>query len=419
MQIRDYIIKDSAITKRFNRDFLNNEINKEYIKRIDIYDGFLPKMLSERLFKYGGYIKLSKIQNKEEVFYSEKKRTLAVACYAGRARKNHLIWLIKRFMRINGMRYKISVLNNGGKSQEQIAKEWISRLPRPIPTKIIFGSLQGISTLLHSYDLPSEIITNKNDFSYFINYYNARFIEYSSEQHIKSLFGKFDRKSAFDLVESLRKDPLFLVDSKILWAIRKRKDIFERGFPKSLNYIRDEYLDYAYLKIKGKRFLVTGYPYGDQMDTVLKMLRKKSRITAVYFIGSCGSLKKNIKLNDLIVPNAISYKGRTLSFKNDLKELIGRKFCYGPLKLFCFDGKSKVVDSPLTEMVTQLESFAKEGFVSVDVEAYHLISASKGIPKIGVIYYISDMPLHGSNLTNSPPSYVGWKTAATNLIKII
>ncbi len=413
-----YIIEDSAIYERFARGILHDKITPDKIRSIEIYEGVSPSELLNNLRATKEYALLGYIQRKEAVLFSKKTSTIAISSHSGNARKNHLLGLIKRFMQTNGITYAVNIKKKR-KTSMQMAKEWYSRLPKPVPERIIFGSVQGIGTILYGYDFPKQTKPHKSHLSDFNDYYKNRLSRYSSKTYIKTNFGRFNEKLSKDFVNTLKEDPLFSADSKILWSIKNKTKTFEKGFSKQLEYVKDDYLDYAYMKIRGNTFLVTHYPYGDQLNTVLKILKKKLKLKSVYFLGSCGSLVRNHRLNNLVIPTSLTYKNKRIDFHNTFAELIGNKFKYGPLNISCHKGKVIIVDSPLTETYEQLNGFVKKGFDCIEVEAYHLLSAAANIPEVGVIYYISDMPLHGSNLAHSPPSYIGWKTAAINMINLL
>jgi len=390
----EYIISNEALIKRIERDFF---IQPERIpKRIIFYNGALPSEI-ENL----GGIFLGKIQFKESVFL--KGRELLVSSHSGESRINHFRTLIDRYSQITQRKIELQVQDYG--NFEKLANDWVDRIG-DIPQRLIIGSSMGISSFLRDIKLKGE---EKN----FWEFVETTISTYTTQEYLSASFGNIDRK---EVAENLRKDEYFLRDCRLMWMLTNfgPRDVVD-GFQGK--FCLDEYLDYTKQVINGREYLNIHYPYGDQIRFIARALLKRTEIQEVYYIGSCGMLREEGRINHLVVPTEVKYRNEKIKFNNLLAEerLFKKNIDYFVLPVKTFFGSLVSVDSPHEETIRQLQTLRDEGFVAVDTDIFHIIKAFNG-SKLGIVCYVSDKPLSGHTLDKMPESYIGWRVGVKTLL---
>lgn len=408
-----YVIEDGEILQRFERDFFCSPEERKHIRKVTFYRGYAH---TDGELSSDGFRSLGRIQEKEAVYRSLGGEELRVSCPGGNSRINHFKAVIHRVSEAMNQPITVEVREATTDYLDQ-ARSWVERIGE-IPSRLVVGSARGISTLLFGFSLQ-ELGALGEEFQ---EYYQKRVREYTSKKYLSWMSSKNLPHLDERVLRSLESDELFNRDSQLLWGIKKFGTAFSRGLGVGTEYHVDDFLDYALFSKGGNRVLNIHYPYGDQVSYVLKALSERSQFEELWYIGSCGLLNPALGINDIIIPNSVSNGSEKIDFDNQFSknlDAVSRNIHEAGVPLDVFRGSARIVDTPLDETVEQLQGFAHEGHICVDTEAFHLIRASEGIPKRGIIYYASDSPLANLTLPKMPASFIGWRPAVRTLVELL
>lgn len=185
------------------------------------------------------------------------------------------------------------------------------------------------------------------------------------------------------------------------------KDIVEtlnNDFPEKFNMC-GPYLSMTNVKFKNKSFTLFQLPWGNDLSYLLMktLLKEKKSIKSISVIGgSAYTGNREIDVDDIFIPDAVSYRGRKMFFNNFALSQHTASSLYE--KKIAFGGQVHSVDSSISDNGGgfSLKSLcSRNNYSGFDMEAYGFISAiSKNEYPIKVSYllYVMDKPLENINL---------------------
>jgi hypothetical protein len=337
------------------------------VREINLYSGFLPSQLEERLRSDApGYRRVIQRNGREPIFFSDGR--LFISEYSSRGREMRYISMIEAYQELCG---------------------------RDVRFNRVF---------------PCGRARNKN-----INYENFAY------DFVTGLFvpeKKHEQNRIFHDEDPRHVRKLVIGD---LEAVAKHADkVLERG--------KTEYLDAQMVSIGGEDVLNIGYVYADQAYRIVYKMLVEWVSTAeekgtmpkidVYMFGRVGGLKENQKRHDLVLPNGIidhNHSPMAYDFDNTFSSAK-----YG--------NRILNVRTVIDQTTEQLEAARKNGCSCVEMEASGAVGAIKQVKvnwpdnirvNFGFIGHVSDLPLKGDTLADELDSDLGQRDAANMIAERI
>ncbi len=173
---------------------------------------------------------------------------------------------------------------------------------------------------------------------------------------------------------------------------------FLKSFSKPVARSHKLYLSEVFTaEFKGARVAVAG-PMLGAPQTVL-VLEKMIALGAgkIVAVGWCGSLQKDVRIGDIVLPSAaVSEEGTSSHYPTespgpspDLRRLIGQALAASGLTVH--EGVVWTTDAPFRETVGKVKKYQSEAVLSVDMETSALFAVSRfrGV-EMSVVLVVSD-----------------------------
>lgn len=160
---------------------------------------------------------------------------------------------------------------------------------------------------------------------------------------------------------------------------------------------RGEIVSWTLFNYNQKQVLFTSYPYADLCEHVIEGLQFKIKeTTTMCFVGSCGTLKKELSVGDVILPITVYDNSGSLvthDFPNNWANCNGLK------------GRKHIsVKTPLLETMNSIEDLTAQGYETIDTEiAYFQQGCERFLNeynRVGIILFVSDNPNSSQPLSN-------------------
>jgi hypothetical protein len=252
---------EELITYAETRLFGSN-VTRDDVDKFHLYNGVLPSDMKKHLAKNHGnnIILVGQKNRREPLFFTPDTRALHIPQYSGISRESRYEEMIKAYLQVSNMD------PNGFQAHAPIDKH---------------GAQNHRLTLQHYDNYAYDFVTG---------------LVVPEPRHNKQRIFKNQDISDIDTI-------VFGPPS----AMAKQGELIAQG--------KSEYLDAQILNIHGKKVLNIGYVFADQAATIIsKLLREYDAISredqlkreiTMYLFGRVGGLTKEMKRDDLIMPNSV------------------------------------------------------------------------------------------------------------------
>jgi len=147
------------------------------------------------------------------------------------------------------------------------------------------------------------------------------------------------------------------------------------------------------INIDNRELTLISRPWGKDMAFLItQKLIEYNKISKILYLGGCGFINDNWKINDLFAPQCVSSVGEK---KLDIKNVFLSDFDEDFLKGDLFN-----VESPVDESFKCLKKIKKAGYSAIEMETYGIKKALENNQKVkfGTLLYGMDLPLNGLDL---------------------